>query len=233
MSDVPPEARKLDWIARFDRRSLAFLISDNFREAVALTNRQWKRPPGAYFDQGSEGACTGFGAANVLASTPRARPDVTVGMARSIYYEARKQDEWPGEGYDGSSVLGAMKACKETFGYTYNYFWAKTISEVQHGVSLFGPMEIGVNWYEGMFAPDQTGYLNVTGQLAGGHATCLGGIDIDNDRFRLDNSWGPTWGGLGGAPAGSAWLRFEDMDRLLHEQGEAALLRKHRWVLTA
>lgn len=63
-------------------------------------------------DQGSEGACTGFGLATVANYLLRVRkvvPDKVPVSARMFYENARRYDEWPGEHYSGSSARGAMK----------------------------------------------------------------------------------------------------------------------------
>ncbi len=63
-------------------------------------------------DQGTEGACTGFGLAAVANFLLRRRtvgPDVTPISARMLYEMARRYDEWESEDYDGSSARGAMK----------------------------------------------------------------------------------------------------------------------------
>ncbi|SFP14807.1 Predicted chitinase [Variovorax sp. OK605] len=74
-------------------------------------------------DQGSEGACTGFGlatVANYLLLRRRVIPDNVPVSPRMFYELARRYDEWPGENYSGSSARGAMKGwhkhgvCSET-----------------------------------------------------------------------------------------------------------------------
>ena len=63
-------------------------------------------------DQGTEGACTGFGlaaVANYLVHTRSDATDKTKVSARMLYEMARRYDEWPGEDYSGSSARGAMK----------------------------------------------------------------------------------------------------------------------------
>jgi hypothetical protein len=60
-------------------------------------------------DQGNEGACTGFALAavvNFLLRQQRVERKVSPFM---LYELARRYDEWPGEGYEGSSARGAMK----------------------------------------------------------------------------------------------------------------------------
>lgn len=70
---------------------------------------------GLILDQGSEGACTGFGLACVINYLFWVRYLALGGdrpgrvSARMLYELARRYDEWPGEGYDGSSCRGALK----------------------------------------------------------------------------------------------------------------------------
>jgi hypothetical protein len=73
-------------------------------------------------DQGTEGACTGFGlgtVANYLLRTRQVDRDTTQVSPRMLYEMAKRYDEWPGEEYEGSSARGAMKgwhkhgACSE------------------------------------------------------------------------------------------------------------------------
>ena len=63
-------------------------------------------------DQGTEGACTGFGLATVVHYLLRTRTVVRDDQEvspRMLYNMARRYDEWPGENYSGSSARGAMK----------------------------------------------------------------------------------------------------------------------------
>ncbi len=63
-------------------------------------------------NQGSEGACTGYGLAtvvNYLLTTRKVVSDCNPVSPRMLYELAKRYDEWPGEGYSGSSARGAMK----------------------------------------------------------------------------------------------------------------------------
>ena len=63
-------------------------------------------------DQGQEGACTGFGLAAVANYLIRKRDQTKTAplvSPRMLYEMAKRYDEWPGEGYSGSSARGAMK----------------------------------------------------------------------------------------------------------------------------
>ena len=74
-----------------------------------MTYRQMRVP---ILDQGTEGACTGFGLATVVHYLLRTRDvirDDEDVSPRMLYDMARRYDEWPGEEYSGSSARGAMK----------------------------------------------------------------------------------------------------------------------------
>jgi hypothetical protein len=59
-------------------------------------------------DQGHEGACTGFALAAVVNYQLAKRSLKHSASPRMLYEMARRYDEWPGEGYVGSSARGAM-----------------------------------------------------------------------------------------------------------------------------
>jgi len=60
-------------------------------------------------DQGQDGACTGFALAGVINFLLHRRNVSRLVSPRMLYEIARRYDEWPGEGYEGSSARGAMK----------------------------------------------------------------------------------------------------------------------------
>lgn len=210
--------RTLDWRPHWDQRNVMYGITqlDCFANGKARTNV--RRTKSIFLDQGQEGACTGFGTAHTLASSPKPDANMVDQIARDIYHEARRQDEWEGENYEGSSVNGAMKAARQ-MGYISSWHWCFNLPEMRHALSYHGPITIGVNWYTGMFRPDANGLLTVEGSLAGGHALELAGYT--GDLYRLENSWGPNWGDHGGA-----WLSKSDLLRLLKEGGEFACPKK-------
>ena len=72
----------------------------------------YRRAKVPVLDQGSEGACTGYGLATVvhyLLRTRRVVPDERPVSPRMLYEMAKRYDEWSGEDYAGSSARGAMK----------------------------------------------------------------------------------------------------------------------------
>lgn len=90
----------------FDERSRAFPIR-TLTEAVEPKQKYWRCD--ARLDQGREGACVGFAWGHELNAEPR-RWWTTDQHARVIYRRAQQLDQWPGENYEGTSVLAGAKA---------------------------------------------------------------------------------------------------------------------------
>jgi hypothetical protein len=86
---------------------------DSYFEDYAKKPGRGKSAKPVILDQGTEGACTGFGlaaVANFLLSTRKVQPDAEHQVSPWMLYDlARRYDEWPGEDYEGSSARGAMK----------------------------------------------------------------------------------------------------------------------------
>lgn len=169
-----------------------------------------------WLDQGSEGACVGFAWGHELAAKPVPVPTTNFD-ALAIYKRARQLDEWEGEDYDGTSVLGGAKAVMETK-LLKEYRWAETEDDLALSVGYHGPAVIGVNWHRGMMDTDADGFIHPDNVVVGGHAICVFGYSVKLDAYKLHNSWGPGWG-----RNGDALLRRADMAGLLANQGEACV----------
>lgn len=214
--------RTLDWHKSEDPRNENHLLVTRVASLAARRNAQRTKGKGHYLDQGSEGACTGFGASNTLLLGPRHKWWVTNDTAFALYHEAQDNDEWPGHDYEGSSVNGAMRAMQKD-GTITSYSWLKTLEEIRHALSYLGAVEMGTNWYSGMWNPDSHGLLHPTGSVVGGHAWALSGYrtGADGSRvYRMENSWGQSWGVDGGA-----YLLEPDLQTLL-DGGECAIGHK-------
>jgi hypothetical protein len=99
--------------------------------------------------------------------------------------------------------------------------WATTVNEMRSGISLGLPIAIGVNWYSNFDIPVAVGGDTWIGRgdlgtIRGGHCVCLYGASDRRQAFRVKNSWGR------GFPL--VWLPYVTMERLLSEDGEAALV---------
>lgn len=91
-------------------------LRDRFYEPTLRALESTLHPPGNVYvlDQGTEGACTGFGLAATINLLYRKRDTEEKVSARMLYEMARRYDEWAGEDYAGSSCRGAIKGWANT-----------------------------------------------------------------------------------------------------------------------
>lgn len=134
-----------------------------------------------------------------------------------IYHEAQKVDEWEGEGYEGTSVRAGAKVL-QSLGFISEYNWAWDLETLVQSILTVGPVVVGTHWYSDMFYPNTSGVIKVGGELMGGHAYVINGVNKKTKLLRLKNSWGSTWG-----RRGHGYISFDDMKRLISENGEVCL----------
>jgi hypothetical protein len=221
--------KRFDRIVQFDERSRQYPIRATISSGVSPRSYTWRCD--TYLDQGAEGACVGFSMTHELLARPVTVQDVGAQFAREqVYWEAQKIDQWDGGAYpgaspfyEGTSVLAGVKMLRK-LGYVEEYRWAFGLEDLILAVGYKGPAILGVNWYEGMFNPHSCGQLHVYGQLAGGHAILCKGVSVTKRTFTLHNSWGEGWGN-----GGDAFISWDEMGRLLDEQGEAVIPTIRAW----
>ena len=205
---------KLGRRVEFDEKSRQYPV----RKLVAAKKPRsytWGCP--VWLDQGQTPACTGFSTTQKLITRYPMLKSVSEQLATDLYHQAQKYDEYPGENYEGSSVLGAMKAAI-ALGYIGSYHWGFSLDDAILAIGYQGGGVLGCNWYEDMFHPDTKGIIKPTGALAGGHAILVNGVDLKRGLVRLHNSWGKDWG-----INGEAFMSIEDFGKLLSEDGEFAV----------
>lgn len=170
---------------------------------------------GGWHDQGAAPTCVGAATWHwlvdgPLTGNPGVGPD-------ALYALAQEHDEWPGSNYAGTSVRGAAKALAAAELAT-SYWWAWDLDTLVVALLNRGPVVVGTNWYWQMFFPDPQGAVEVTGPLEGGHAYVANGVNTATETIRFKNSWGRSWG-----RRGYFYMRFDDCDRLIREDGEAMI----------
>lgn len=173
-------------------------------------------------DQGSEGACVGFGSAHYCQATPLSQPHSNEELALAVYTRSKEIDEWPGEAYSGTSVLAGMKTLKETRRIS-GYLWLTDTDHIAKAVGYVAPVVVGLEWRRAMMDTDSMGFVHADGSAVGGHCVCITGYDDKTKTFTFVNSWGEDWG-----KNGFARISEHDLALLLAAQGEAVLPRKVR-----
>ncbi len=211
---------RLGRLPSFDERSRKYNIAPLLEEEPrALKDRIWRVP--YVLNQGNVGACVGFSWTHEAMTSPIMVPNLDNNDAFDVYYEARKIDEWEGEDYEGTSVLAGAKVMQQR-GYFMEYRWAFNVEDALQALAYVGPIVIGIDWRDNMFDPTEDFYLDCGGDVAGGHAILVYGIEVDKDANPLHvlfhNSWGPGWGRYGNVK-----VRIDDFRMLLNERGEACI----------
>lgn len=175
---------------------------------------------GKVLDQGREGSCVGHAVAHRLIARPVVRNEITHEDAVSIYKQAQTLDPWPGEEYEGTSVLAGARAAVKR-GYVATYHWAETLDDLIMGVGYAGPAVMGTWWWSNMMETTINGAVSPTGHRIGGHAWLINGLNLRAKLFFCVNSWGEKWG-----KGGRFVINFSDMEKLLKDAGEACFFKE-------
>jgi hypothetical protein len=219
--------RVLDWVPRHDARSKDYPVRAVLPQRVSKRPVFWEE--GVVLDQGREGACVGYGwtaelLAEPFAPTPQPLTAAAQSYATEAYKRAQKIDEWPGEDYEGTSVLAGAKIMVQD-GQIAGYRWCFGIIDVRDAVIKLGPVVIGVPWYSSMYETTKSGLVKVEGVQVGGHCIVITGYhpnyEIDGsveEVFRWRNSWGAGYG-----VEGSGFIKYNDLANLLKQKGEACI----------
>lgn len=185
-------------------------VKDAVSATATIHTQAWERQC-SMLDQGSMGACVGFGnggGAGTNSPWAEGNDRISNKYCVSIYYDAQRTDGQPGGEYPfaypryaGTTVEAGVGVMLRR-GWAEKAAWATSFDEVALGISNLGPAICGLNWYAGMMTPDKDGYIHPTGAWQGGH--CIEAVAIVvNNWERLDGyvvfaqSWGDGWGDKG------------------------------------
>ena len=177
-------------------------------------------------DQKNDGACTGFGLAAIINLFNQQRGIKTRVSPRMLYEMAKRHDEWPGEGYSGSSCRGAIKgwynmgvcseskwpyvpnkpgdlsverakdARKNTIGAYYRI--QPRIADFHAALNETGMIYCSAHTHRGWMRPSKlNGVIPHEKTRMGGHAFAI--VGYTSKGFWIQNSWSRRWGkqGLG------------------------------------
>jgi len=221
---IPEEVvpgKRLGRSERFDSRSAFFRYQAERPEAALSDSLLARHIP--ILDQGNLGSCEGNSEVGEQGTDPffsALPPGVTLdeNLAVKLYSAAERIDGgqgWPPED-DGTSNLSMAKAARAA-GLISGYQDVTTVQDMAAALQA-RPLRIGIPWYSGCDSPGPGGLIKVSGYIRGGHALLLRGVKVAERLFRGDNSWGPGW-----ADQGSFEISWDDMARLLSENGEATV----------
>lgn len=219
---LPP----FDRLVHFDERSKGHRVFKTPSDILEPRNKTWQIVK--HLDQGREGACVGAGITQALIADPVCAFGLDMPYAKKrVYWPAQLEDPWPGSSmpgdhpfYEGTAVVAGLEIVRK-LGWIDSYKWVFSFQEFCSAMSYAGPAVMGLKMREGMMEIDRDGFLRPIGEVIGGHCLVCKGIDVQNQLFILHNSWGDEWG-----ISGDCYVSFEDMEKMLADQGEAAFFMR-------
>lgn len=202
-----------------DERDNNYLIRSAFPLKASTRKYRYYNAGGWFGNQGQMPFCVGYSWVHFLEGAPITHNNIPPPVVDPtyLYNEAQKVDEWEGISYEGTSVRAGAKVL-QTLGFISNYNWAFDNETLLYTILEISPVVIGVNWYDSMFDSDSNGVIKVGGSIAGGHAILVDGVNTMTKKYRLKNSWGKSFG-----RNGFCYISFDDMSRLISEDGEIAI----------
>lgn len=204
-------------LVSYDKRDMSHPMQVVKKIAAAKTKQYWNAN-GWWGDQDRFPQCVGFAWAHYIEDGPVTHKGEAPIISPAVLYDwAQKNDEWPGTNYPGTSVRAGAKAA-QAFDFISGYEWAWDLDTVVKALLTKGPVVVGTNWYGEMFNPNSAGVIKIGGDVEGGHAYLLNGVNTVGKTIRIKNSWGRFWG-----RGGHATISFKDMERLIGEYGEACI----------
>lgn len=228
---------RLDRLPSFDEKSRNFQVRKILTLAAPKQIKTTIWQPGPTLDQGTEGACVGFGSTHRFSGEPHPQSGVSQDSAFALYKRAQQLDEWEGEHYSGTSVLAGCKAALEA-GHITAYHWigagsGTPIDDVTDTLSNLGGIIFGLSWSKSMFEPRPSGLFEVDfNSMAGGHCIYAFGLILNaelpgepvTDVVALQNSWGPDFATNAYGQGGVCYLKLTDLEKLLERGGEGAVV---------
>jgi hypothetical protein len=177
-------------------------------------------------DQGETSQCVGYTGRHKLSAAPIMVKSGVGLSAFECYRGAQQRDQWEGDQYEGSSVLGLCKFLQEQQ-YITSYVWANKAAECHRFLHEgWGTIMVGTDWMSDMFRPDAKGFVRPSGPMEGGHAYhqfwSIDRGDPDQSELWFQNSWGPNWGITLYGVHGCFKMSWTDFDYLMARDGEAA-----------
>ena len=210
-----------------DRDYLMRRMLPSVRTLSLPTRKTWGINSAA-LDQGNTGTCVGHAWRNFLRCAP-IKSEKTGPSPFDVYRSAVLLDPFSDnddeanlpDGDPGLDVGTTVRAGAEAVtnaGRLKSYLWAFSLQPAIEWVLTKGPVVLGTNWYSSFQQPDAEGIVNITpnATVVGGHAYLLRGVDTHRALAHCCNSWGDEWG-----KSGEFYLPFRDLERLIHEDGEA------------
>jgi hypothetical protein len=176
---------------------------------------------GTIRDQGAEGSTVGFSLTYAIQANVKIKHNVqTLVSPRGLYVLAKKYDEWPGENYEGASLIGGIKAAQKVgiflekdWPYSQSsdisgsikpayrisgYTELKDISQFANLLQQGNVLPVSIAITEDFSNPTSSGLIVRKNQKElGGHTIAIVSYNSQTRTYKFANMWGPQWGANG------------------------------------
>lgn len=232
--------RRLGTHRDLDRRRHQFAVETTAGWLFPPQDIMWPRHV-PIFDQGNCAGAPAFAIVGALGSEPQLRAEMrqtpvqqppplppttlfdiraaqfTADLAMSIYGQATHLDSigapdnvWPKNdpGTTGDAVCQVVR----NMGLITGWGHCLGATSVPHALQVYGPVLLGLPWFDRMSTPDESGEVRPVGtDIVGGNMLLCReyqhGPDEDSSWFWLDGQWGSQWGVDGRCRLSAATLR--------------------------
>lgn len=212
---VPPELEK---------RALLAIRSSSLPETTPQPGYRYFWDSAWWGNQGNTSECTAYALSHAMADGPVTHPGQSPILSPDELYariQAKDRSEGRDYGVDGGATSLAMAKTAMDLKWIGEYRWGYTLADFIAAIAI-GPVLLGINWYSGMDEPDnKVAIIRKSGWIRGGHEIECNGADFKAGMARLKQSWGRDWG-----RNGHAYLPFEDLEKLIAEDGDVLLFRE-------
>lgn len=219
MRDIEDYERSLGRLHIPDERDNSFPMQAMIPREVPKRHFKYWYPSGWWGDQGRTPQCVAYAWIHWLedGGVTQDHKQAPVMNPSLVYRNAQLVDQWEGDDYDGTSVRAGAKVLKAN-GYIESYRWTQDVEVLAQAILTTASVVVGTYWFSDMSRPNNDNIITPTGSMQGGHAYIINGYNAKTGYFRVKNSWGRAWGNKG-----YAYIKKEDMQKLLSMYGEACL----------
>jgi hypothetical protein len=170
------------------------------QKALGVTKRR-KLPwhIGEILDQGNTSECVAHAYMAFVEAAPIVHKSLgwTRAQRTELYDAARQIDGFPMP-HDGTTARAVLTIARSR-GWIAEYLWVNDEDTAKEYLATRGPLMVGTDWFQGMFTTDKHGYVEPSGDVAGGHEYVERWYYPPShkkypDTFEYVNSWSEEFG---------------------------------------
>jgi len=199
-----------------DYNASLYLTKEKILSSSRVISRHWSVDK--ILNQGDTQHCVGFSMAHFCRCLPM-KTLYEDADGHSIYYEAVEISGSEAKEI-GTTIRNGAKALQQRGRIKHYALFngSEKVSDIINWILTTGPISVGTNWYESMNHPNADGLVFPMGEIVGGHAYLINGVDKYTGLMEFVNSWGDAWG-----KSGTFKMSIADFTSLFSDGGDAII----------